>query len=55
MSVQALILNEADNCPQGYIRISEQATNQIGLLSVAPVAMDLPALTAQVQQCQAIL
>ena len=54
MSVQALILNEADNSPQGYIRISEQATNQIGLLSIAPVTIDLPALTAQVQQCQAI-
>ena len=55
MLAQALILNDADNSPQGYIRISEQATNQIGLLSVAPVATDLPALTAQVQQCQAIL
>ena len=55
MSVQALIHNEADNSPQGYIRISEQATNQIGRLSIAPVATDLPALTAQVQQCQAIL
>ena len=55
MSVQALILNEANNSPQGYLHISEQAMNQIGLLFIAPVTTDLPALTAQVQQYQAIL